>query len=157
MEIDWDRSFLDQFYELQCKTPHFHGIGQNNVNCDYADDVWDSKNCYMSRSLADCEDLYYAYRVIGSKDSADLSYCFQLDQSYECALCYKSYNLRFSFDCHNCSDSSFLYDCRGCRHCFMCWNLRGKEYHIANKPYSKEEYEAKIKTLRLDSRSTLKC
>ena len=46
-EIDWNRPFFDQLYELQCKTPHFHQLGKNNINCDYADDVWESKNIYV--------------------------------------------------------------------------------------------------------------
>lgn len=154
-EIDWNRPFFDQLYELQCKTPHFHKLGKNNTNCDYADDVWESKNIYMSRSLAQCEDLMYIYRILKSKDSVDITYCYDLEQCYECAYCFKGYNLKFSLDCNDCSDSYFLYDCRGTRNSFMCWNLRNKEYHILNKPYSKEEYKEKIKSFKLNSRKSL--
>jgi hypothetical protein len=34
----------------------------------------------------------------------------------------------------------FLYDCRGCADCLFCTNLRNKNFHIFNKPYSKETY-----------------
>lgn len=155
MEIDWDRSFFDQLYELQGKTPHFHQLGKNSTNCDYADDVWSTKNAYMSRSMAECEDMYYVYRTLNSKDCMDITYCCDMAQSYECVYCFKCYNLKFSLDCSDCSDSWFLYNCRGCRNCFMSWNLRNREYCILNKQYTKEEYEEKINSLHLNSRDFL--
>jgi len=155
MEIDWNRPFFDQLYELQSKTPHFHQLGKNNLNCDYTDDVWECKDLYLCRSMGSCEDLLYSYRILNSKDCMDLTYCYDMEQSYECTYCFKGYHLKFALECRDCSDSWFLYNCRGCRHCFMCWNLRNKEYHILNKPYTKEEYEAKIRSLHLNSRHFL--
>ncbi len=155
LEIDWNRPFFDQLYKLQSKTPHFHQFGKNNENCDYADDVWDCKNVYMSRSMANCEDVYYIYRVIYAKDTIDVTYSYELEQCYECTYCFKCYNLKFSLDCRECSDSWFLYNCRGCKHCFMSWNLRNREYCILNKQYTKEEYEEKMEELHLNSREFL--
>ena len=155
MEIDWDRSFFDQLYELQSKTPHFHQLGKNNINCDYTDDVWSCKDCYMSRSMAECEDVYHVYRLLYARDCMDQTYCYEMEQSYECTYCFKGYNLKFALDCRDCSDSWFLYNCRGCRHCFMCWNLRNREYCILNKQYTKEEYEEKINSIHLNSREFL--
>lgn len=154
-EIDFSRSFLDQLYELQCKTPHYHQLGKQNINCDYADDVYESKNAYLSRSIGSVEDVYYIYRVLGAKNCMDITYCYEMEQCYECTYCFKCFNLKFSLNCHECSDSYFLYDCRVCRNCFMCWNLRNKEYYIFNKQYSKEEYQKKIKSLKLNSRQFL--
>jgi len=155
LKINWNRSFFDQLYELQKRTPHFHQLGKNNENCDYADDVWDCKNTYMSRSMAECEDVYYIYRVLYSRDCMDITYCYEMEQSYECTYCFKCYNLKFSLDCRDCSDSWLLYNCRGCRHCFMSWNLRNREYCILNKQYTKEEYEEKMNSLHLNSREFL--
>jgi hypothetical protein len=155
MNVDLNRSFFDQLYELQSKTPHFHQLGKNNVNCDYADDVWDCKNCYMSCAMAGDEDVYYVYRLINSKDCMDVTYSYDLEQCYECTYCFKCYNLKFSLDCRECSDSWFLYNCRGCKNCFMCWNLRNREYCILNKQYSKEEYEEKINSIHLNAREFL--
>jgi hypothetical protein len=154
-EIDFSRPFLDQLYELQCKTPHFHQLGRNSVNCDYADDIWECKSAYASRSMAECEDMFYVYRILYSKDCMDITYCYHMEQSYECTYCFRCFNLKFSLNCQGCYDSYFLYDCRECNNCFMCWNLRNQKYHILNKPYSKEEYEEKIKEFKLNSRSSL--
>jgi len=152
MEIDWNKSFFEQLYELQSKTPHFHQLGRNNTNCDYADDAWSCKNAYLSRGMLECEDVMYIYRVLYSKDCMDLTYCYNMNQSYECTYCFTCYSLKFSMDCRDCSDSQFLYSCSGCRDCFMCWNLRNRKHCIFNKQYSEEEYNEKIKSLHLNSR-----
>jgi hypothetical protein len=154
-DIDFNRSFFDQLYELQCKTPHFHQLGKNSENCDYADDVWDCKNCYLSRSVANSEEMYYVYRIIGSKNCLDITYCYNMEQCYECVYCWDGFNLMYALDCRNCSDSWFLYNCRGCNDCFMSWNLRNKKYHILNKQYSKEEYFGKLAEFNLSSRKSL--
>jgi hypothetical protein len=49
-------------------------------------------------------------------------------------------------------EGTFLYDCRNVRNCFMCWNLRNREYCIKNVQYSKEDYHAELKKYRLSSR-----
>jgi hypothetical protein len=154
-EIDFTRPFFDQFYELQSKTPHFHQVGKNNTNCDYADDVWESKNAYLSRAIAGCEDVYYTYRTLYSKSCFDITYCYDMEQSYECTYCFNCYNLKLSSHCWDCSDSYFLYDCKGTRNSFMCWNLRNKQYCIQNEQYTKEQYEKKLNEFGLDSRKSL--
>lgn len=151
MDIDWNRPFFDQMYELQSKSPRPHQSGAKNINCDYCDDVWNSKNCYLSRAVLECENVSYSYRPFYCKDSYDLAYCYYADQSYDCTYCFKIFNVKYAFDVRDSFDSSFLYDCRNVRNCFMCWNLRNKEYHILNKPYSKEEYFKKIKEYNLYS------
>ncbi len=155
-EIDWDRPFFDQLYELQEKTPHAHKLGKGSTNCEYADDTWYCKNAYLSRSMSEIEDMYYVYRVLKSRNCIDITYCFEMEECYECTYCFKCYNLKFSSHSRGCSDSYFLYDCKNCSNCFMCWNLRNQKYCIMNQQYSKEDYEAKLKELKLNSRNALK-
>ena len=150
-DYDSSRSFFDQLKELQEKVPRPHQFGKNNTNCDWCDDVWESRNCYLSRAVFKCENLNYGYRVVESKDSFDLALSFNLQNSYECLGCHDSFNLNFSENSKDCIDSYFLFDCRNCQNCFMCWNLRNKQYCIRNKQYSKEEYEKELKNIRLDS------
>ena len=61
----------------------------------------------------------------------------------------------FCEDSKDCSESYFLKSCTGCMNCFGCINLRNKQHHIFNEPYSKEEYAKKIKEFRLDTYSGL--
>ena len=130
--------------ELQEKVPRPHQGCKNNFNCDWCEDVWESKNCYLSRALFKCENLSYGYRVLTSKDSFDLVYCFDLQRSYNCLFCHNSFNLNFSENSKDCVDSNFLFDCRNCQNCTMSWNLRNKRYCIRNVQYTKEEYEKEL-------------
>ena len=150
-EYDDKRPFFDQLKELQEKIPRPHQVGKNSTNCDWCDDVWDSKNCYLSRSLSECENLNYGYRDVKIKDSFDIIYSFNLQNSYDCLFCHDSFGLNFSENSRDSIDSYFLFDCRNCQNCFMSWNLRNKQYCIRNKQYTKEEYEKELKKIRFDS------
>ncbi len=154
-DYDASRPFMDQLVELQSKVPHPHQCGVKNLNCDWTDDVWESKDVYLSRSGAWCESINYSYRMVSSKNCTDLTYCWELEYCYDCLYCFKSYNLKYSFNSRDCMDSLFLYDCRNCQNCFMCWNLRNQKYCILNQQYSKEEYEKKIQEYNLKSRKEI--
>src|SRR3989338_3462270 len=52
-DYDSSKTFFEQLKELQEKVPRPHQVGKNSTNCDWCDDVWDSKNCYLSRSLSE--------------------------------------------------------------------------------------------------------
>lgn len=144
-------SFFEQLQELQEKVPHPHQIGIKNTNCDWCDDVWNCKNSYLSRSMVDCEDLYYSYRNIGVKNSIDVAVCFNSEKCFDCVYCEHSYRIFYAIRSRDCIDSYFLYDCRNCQSCFMCWNLRGKSFCIGNKQYSRDEYLEKLKSFNIDS------
>jgi len=154
-DYDASRPFIEQLVELQSKVPHPHQVGAKNVNCDWADDMWESKDAYLTRSGGWSEFVNYCYRVIGCKNSIDITFCWNLERSYDCFYCFKSYNLEYSFNSRDCMDSFFLYDCRNCQNCFMSWNLRNQKYCILNQPYSKEEYENKLKEYNLKSRTEI--
>ena len=154
-DYDEKRSFMEQLLELQAKVPHPHQCGIKNLNCDWTDDVWESKDAYLTRSALHLESIIYGYRILNCKNSVDLTFSFDLERSYDCLNCFKSYNLKYSFNSRDCMDSYFLYDCRNCQNCFMCWNLRNQKYCILNQPYSKEEYEKKLKEYSLKSRKAV--
>jgi|SRR3989344_1482653 len=148
---DEKRAFFEQLQELQEKVPHPHQNGVKNTNCDWCDDVWNSKNCYLSRSMEECEDLLYSYRNIRVKNSIDMNICFNCEKCYDSGECHHSFKLFYSKHSRDCVDSYFLYDCRNCQNCFMCWNLRSKSYCIENIQYSREEYLEKLESFYLGS------
>jgi hypothetical protein len=150
-EYDSSRSFFEQLQGIQEKVPHPHQNGAKNIGCDWCDDVWNSKNCYLSRSIMNCENLYYSYRNLQVKNSIDMIVCFNSETCFDSVNCYNSYKLFYSQNSKDCIDSCFLTDCRNCQSCFMCWNLRGKSYCIENKQYTKKEYLEKISSFQLDS------
>ena len=152
-DYDFSKPFFLQLAELQKLVPHPHQFGAMNTNCDWASDVWHSKNCYLSRTLLECEDVDYGFRLVGSKRSVDITYSFDLERCYDCLYCYKSYRLQHGIDSRDCVDSFFLYDCRNCSDCFMSWGLRNKQYCIKNVQHTKEEYKKIIASMDLGSRS----
>ena len=151
IEYDETQPFLKQLQDLQEKVPHPHQNGIKNTKCDWCDDVWNSKNCYLSRSMEECEDLFYSYRNIKVKNSVDMTICFNCEKCYDSGDCHNSYKLFYSRHSRDCIDSNFLYDCRNCQNCFMSWNLRNKSYCIENVQYTKEAYEEKLKSFKLGS------
>lgn len=150
-DYDENQPFLKQLQNLQEKVPHPHQDGSNNTKCDWCDDVWSSRNCYLSRSMLECEDLYYSYRNLRVKNSIDVSICFESEKCFDSGDCHHSYKLFYSKHSKDCINSYFLYDCRNCQDCFMCWNLRNKSYCIENVQYTKEEYENKLESFKLGS------
>jgi len=141
-DYDPSKPFFEQLKELQEKIPHPHQVGKNNTNCDWCDDIWFSRNCYLTRAAFKCENLSYGYRVIGSKDSFDLTLSFNLQNSYDCLECHDSFNLSFSENSRDCIDSYFLYDCRNCQNYIkeFAWiviklNLRPHILRNAQKKY----------------------
>jgi len=150
-DYDSNLPFFQQLQVLQEKVPHPHQNGTKNTECDWCDDVWNSKNCYLSRSMEECEDLFYSYRNVKVKNSVDVTVCFNSEKCYSCGECHHSYKLFYSRHSRDCLNSYFLYDCRNCQECFMCWNLRNKSYCIENIQYIKEEYEEKLKSFNLGS------
>jgi len=154
-DYDSTRPFFEQLKELQNKVPRPHQTGINNLNCDWCEDIWNSKNCSLSRAVDKSEDSSYLYRVVNAKNCYDVAVSFNLQDSYNCVTCYDSFNLNFSENSRDCIDSYFLFDCRNCQNCFMSWNLRNKQYCIRNKQYSKEAYQEELSKINMGSLSEL--
>ena len=148
-EFDFTRPFFEQFHELQLKVPR---LGMDLVNCensDYCNYCGDDKNCYLDIAGEGNEDCYFNLFTKFSKDTADCTFAYSSILCYESLHLYNCYNTRFSMYCETTNDSLFCYDMKGCRNCIFSFNLRQKEYCIANKQYSKEEYEKYIQSLQL--------
>ncbi len=65
-DYDPNAAFFEQFRALRDKVPHPHSSGSNSVNSDWCDDVWSCKDCYLCRSLLECEHVSYGYRVLNA-------------------------------------------------------------------------------------------
>jgi hypothetical protein len=148
-EYNWNKSFFEQWKELNLRIPHIAVFNGNAVNSDYCNHAMDSKNCYLIAACWDNENVCYGSRIAHCKDSLDLYITDKIELCYDNVYCYDSYKLFFSQYCHSCLESFFLYDCRNCQYCFGCTNLRNKQYYIFNTPYSKKEYFETLKQFQL--------
>ncbi len=150
-DFNFDRPFFEQFEELQKQVPRMSLLQEKNENSDYASNVSYLKNCYLLFSADHDKDCCYGVWIERSRDCFDNMLIDECERTYETIFSDKIYNSSFIYSCSQCRDSAFLRDCRGCSDCLMCWGLRNKQYHIANQPYSKEEYLKKLEEYPLSS------
>lgn len=149
-DYDFSRPFFDQVRALYHAVPWGIMWSMEMVNCHYSVAAF-SKNCYLCFDSGYDEDSAYSVTLLYSK------HCFDGLNVKDCELCYyclntnQSYKTYFSRDCTSCVEVYFSQDCVGCTNCFGCSGLRNKSYHIWNKAYGKETYNAKLAEMKLDS------
>lgn len=154
-DFDFNRSFFEQFNELMLSVPKISRFASQNENSEFTNGAQQDKNCYMIFVSDHNEDSYYSYAIESCSDCIECLNCYKCELCIQCIDCSTSYNLAYCERTHNCSDSSFLYDCKNCKNCFGCFGLRGKEYYIFNQAHSQEDYEAKLKQLKTGNHYSL--
>lgn len=142
-EYDFSQTFFEQVAELFPKCPLPHNFQSNNQNCEYTDDWYQSKNCYLCHSGQGNEDCRYCYGCDSIKNIHGGIFSFQSEYCADIINSKKCYNSLFLLNCKNVSNSAFLYDCRDCHDCLFCFNLRNKKYCYGNQQLSKETFEKK--------------
>ncbi|MFC1655648.1 hypothetical protein ACFL3C_02150 [Patescibacteria group bacterium] len=155
-DFDFNRSFFEQFKELQLEVPRLALINARAENSDYCNMTWGNKNCYLVFGGDFNEDVQCGTLCMYNKDCVDVDLsdknevCYFMGDSYNC------YGCQYTFDSKNCTDCFFISDCIGCSDCILCTNLVKKSYCILNKQYSKEEYFEKKAELLDGSYSKMK-
>lgn len=148
---DFNKSFFEQFHELQCVAPRWNLIQVWCENCERSINIANSKNCYLVKSGWDAEDCLYGERVFNSKNIVDWYRVKFSDNCYEVYYADNCFNVHFSKDTKNSRDSLYLSDCENVSNCIWCVWLRNKEYHILNKKVSKDQF-LKYKSYILSSK-----
>lgn len=121
-------------------------------NC-IGDHISQCKGCIQCFDAFYCEDCLYAIEVNSDKNCCDISVCFGTEESYSCVQCPRGYNCKFLVHSDDCSDCEFCAYSKSLKNCFGCTYLMQKEYHILNKPYSKEEYFEKVEEIKKELQS----
>ena len=150
-DFDFSRPFFEQWHALMLQVPR---LGIDIVNCEnsyYCNYCGDDKNCYLDIAGEANEDSYFNLFIKYSKNCVDSTFVYNSELCYELLHSYNCYHVLYSMYLENCSDCSFCFDLKGCKNCLFCSNLRQKEYHILNKPCTREEYELKLKELNFGS------
>ena len=155
-DYDFGRSFSAQFHELQRVVPR-KSINLYNCeeNCEFNNNLWSSKNTYLTFMSSESIDSYYNYASYAMRDCMDVWYSKDMELCYRVALGGTLNNCHFCARCDNSSDLLFCTRCRSCSSCFGCYGLRHKSYHIFNRPVSKGEYEKFVADLNLGSHEAL--
>ncbi len=148
---DFSRPFFAQFYDLVTAVPRPSRDIKDLEHSDYCNNATGFKNCYLCFNGDDNENCLYSVGFRNSKDSMDVYSGNRLEQCYDVYSCDKNYRLFFSVEADENTESAFLRNCVSCLNCFGCVGLRNKQYHLWNKPYTKEDYAKKIKEYDLGS------
>lgn len=154
-EIDWSRPFLEQLRELMLEVPFKSNNVIRGVNSPFVNNATDPKNSYLIFNTNFTEDSMYCNGIDFSKDCVDVSHVNKGESCYQSFWLTSCYRAHYSSQCEDSSDLWFCRDCYGCMNCFGSVNLRGKNYYFFNQPYSKEEYEKKVKEYKLHTRQGL--
>ena len=151
LQYDPSRPFFEQIKELDDKTPHFALETQYSSvkNSDYSNAIAWSKDCYQVFWADFCESVYYSSILNNLKYSIDCLRGFYSELCYGSTGFKKCYRVFFSYECTDCVDVWFSRNCTGSNNLIGCVNLRGASYCIFNVKYTKEEYEKKVKKLKL--------
>lgn len=153
-DIDFSQSFFPQAQKLfyQCPIPHiFHFQCEN---CAYADDWYESRDCYLCHGGTSAEGLRYCARMNnGCKDSIYCTSCVSSQWCYDCTNCENAYYCVHCLDVRNSRNCMMSFDCRNCQDCLFCFNLRGKQYCVGNRELTKEQYESERAKWKLETRT----
>lgn len=154
-DYDFSRPFFEQFKELLLATPHISLLNANTVKSEWVNQETDDKNCYLNVGGHFNEDSAYNTYELYGKDNFDNYWILHSELCHENLNCERCYHTFFSRECFNCVDAILSSDCRGCSNIFGCAGLRNKQYHIFNKPYTKEAYQEFLKNNSLTSQKNL--
>ena len=154
-QYDPEQSFFDQFDSFHRLVPTMSLVIVNCENCDFTNNLTNSKNCYLVVDSQDCEDVFYSSASIKLKDCMDVWWSNTVELSAYIFCSEKLFNCFYCTRCANSNDLKFCRDCIHCSDCFGCTNLSHQQYCIYNKQYSKEDYEKHIKSFNLGKYSEI--
>ena len=151
-EYDWSRNFFDQWRDLLTDTPLI-GLWmlRSNAGTIFANYVSNTKNCYLTYSTVESEEVLYSYAIDESQSILDSTFVRESNLAYASIDSDKIYNSKYLTYGKECINCSFLFDCVNCQDCFMSINLRNARYVFRNQQLSREEYQAESEKLNLGS------
>lgn len=119
-------------------------IGERSIDClniAESDNVYESENLYRCHDVHHCKNAIFCDGVIDSEwiamsqRSINTAFGIKIDDSSRCS---NSVAVSWSI---NINHAMFIHDCFDLNECLFCSHIASKEYCIANRQYSKEDYE----------------
>lgn len=139
--FDFSKTFTEQFRELMNIVPRLSMQVQNSENSEYTNpSIW-LKNCYLSYWSEYWEDYYYSTHAFRSSMVFDSYWVFDSQIIFNSYYIWTSQNIFSSSNMMNCSFCFECSDCIWCNNCYWCSWLQNAQYHIENKPVTKEVFK----------------
>lgn len=140
---DTNKTFFEQYKELQNKVPRLSLMNLNAVRTEYANGASDNKDCYLIFAAEYNEDCMYSRLVQKCKGCVDCAFIHVSELCYECIDTRECFQCMYCEQCQSSTDLLFCYNMRNSNNCIFCTNGRNLSNCILNVKYTKEEYEAK--------------
>ncbi len=124
--------------------PHRALLIERAESCT-GDRIYDSKNAVNCFDVKDIEDCRHCQKIsLSCKSCMDFNSWGQNSELvYQCSACGdRTYNAKFCSTCITVTNAEYSFECFHCKDIFGCVGLKGQQYCIFNKQYSKDEYEA---------------
>lgn len=140
-------ALLAEFEKVKQKVPRLFSrqLNVENVAGDY---IKNSKNVWNSYSVDESRDVLYSFEVLKSNDCCDMTFGEYAELNYECLSAFKSKNSNYCSMCWESADLEYCSTVFRSNHCFGCVYLNHREYHILNKPYSRDDYFKKVSEIK---------
>lgn len=148
--IDLHQPFLGQFQEMRTSVPRLAIYHTQSENSEYTVHSSRNRNCYMSSSLVDDEEVHYSDFTFESRDCMDLFSCGRMELCYECLFCEACYGSDFCELCTDIRDCTLCFDCKGTSDCVGCVGFRNRSHCILNAEAPPEECRTTAQKLRSD-------
>lgn len=143
VDYDLNKTFFEQWKELQKKVPRLALVAFNNVRSEYTNGSAENKDCYLTFAADYNEDCLYGRLLQRNKFCVDCAFVHESELCYECIDTRKCFKCMFSEQCQDSSDLLFCYNMRNSNNCILCTNGRNMSNCILNTQYTKEEYDKK--------------
>jgi hypothetical protein len=150
--FDFGKPFMEQFRVLRETVPRLAIYHTQSENSDYTVHSSRCRNCYMSSSLTDDEDVHYSDLTFWSKNCLDLMSCNKMELCYECSFCEECFQCEWCENSMNLSESTLCFDCRGSSHLVGCVGLRNQQCRVLNERATKEQCDDTLSKLKTDPR-----
>jgi hypothetical protein len=152
LEYNFAKTFFEQFHNLATTVPRWSSSCDiSNLRSEFIANSDDAKDSYLVFNTSYMEGCAYGIASFHCKECFDVTSVSDCERSYELFWSMNCYRTHFSAQCNDCTNVLFSKNCKGCMDCFGCVNLRNKSHYIFNVPYSKDEYEQKIKSFSLNT------
>lgn len=134
--------FFQQMMQTLAYFRSTHITHSENCAGDNIEDSRNAQRCFFANNLEDCYNFLRG--GLPAKDCLDcVNVAFDAELLFNCADAQGNvYKCSNCFLINQCQFCDYCENCFQCKQCFGCCGLVGKEYHILNKEYSPEEYEA---------------
>jgi len=144
------QDLIKEFASIKLKAIHKYANVIKSVNVT-GDNIANSKNSHNVFDGYDFENVKYAYRSLGLRDSMDVTHGASSSLFYEFMTggAEDSYLVRFATNCSaGLHDTYYTNFCRSSSNLFGCMALNNKKHCILNKQYSEKEYEQMIEKIK---------